>query len=479
MKMPSLDHPVTSAWLEVNGRRLDSRPYVSGAVEARVLLQKLAAEKVPLKTVTQAIFNGPRFARTYVDDPAYGVPFMGSTDILAADLSTLPYLSKKQVQANPELLIEEGWTLISCSGTIGRMAYARTDMRGMAGSQHFMRVVPNPDKILPGYLYAYLSSRFGVSQVVEGTYGAIIQHIEPHHIAGLSVPRLGEEIEQATHNLIAQAARLRTDARQNLQEAARKINEHFGFPEKIMLKPRNFSTTVVSSSTIRSRLDATYHDAAIQGINRLLDIISRTMPLRDLRISVGETGRLKQLFVEPEYGVPYLTSSEIFRLCYEPDRYISRRLVTGNDDWAIQEGDLLLARSGQVGGIIGRGVWADRRFKGACVSMHVLRLRVTDQRIILPGYLFAYLFLTDVGYRQLVRFAAGSSIPFLSAAEIMSVRVPRTASDIEQDVHTLVQEAGELRAMAQENEDQARRVVEEAIQEGAGVGRDRSDGAAG
>jgi type I restriction enzyme S subunit len=52
-----------------------------------------------------------------------------------------------------------------------------------------MRVVPDAEKIPPGYLYAYLSSKFGVPLVVGGTYGAIIQHIEPEHIANLPVPR--------------------------------------------------------------------------------------------------------------------------------------------------------------------------------------------------------------------------------------------------------------------------------------------------
>src|SRR5579885_3867889 len=121
MRLPSLDRPVTSAWLDLNGRRLDSSPYVSGAAEAKMLLETLHAEKMPLRLVNTGIFNGPRFARLYVDDPDYGVPFLGSTDILNADLSTLPLLSKKLVERLPELLIQDGWTLITCSGTIGRM----------------------------------------------------------------------------------------------------------------------------------------------------------------------------------------------------------------------------------------------------------------------------------------------------------------------------------------------------------------------
>jgi len=97
-------------------------------------------------------------------------------------------------------------TIISCSGTIGRMAYVREDMAVVWSSQDVMKVVPDAEKIPPGYLYTYLSSKFGVPLVVGGTYGAIIQHIEPEHIADLPVPRLGKKIETMAHELIDEAA---------------------------------------------------------------------------------------------------------------------------------------------------------------------------------------------------------------------------------------------------------------------------------
>ncbi|WP_316893409.1 restriction endonuclease subunit S, partial [Ralstonia mannitolilytica] len=216
---------IPSAWLENNGRRLDCGPYMSGAVEAKELLKRHKNEALKSLTANHngGIFNGPRFPRVYVDDPTNGVPFLGSTDILDADLSNVSLLSKKQINGNPALVLDEGWTLITCSGTIGRMAYARSDMKGMAGSQHFMRVVPDITKITPGYLYAYLSSRFGVPIVVSGTYGAIIQHIEPHHIADLPVPRLGD-IEEQANELVQRAAELRVEATELLKTAGSMVN---------------------------------------------------------------------------------------------------------------------------------------------------------------------------------------------------------------------------------------------------------------
>lgn len=457
---------IPSTWLENNGHRLDCGSYMSGAVEAKALLKRHENEALKSLTVGHngGIFNGPRFPRVYVDDPTNGVPFLSSTDILDADLSNVSLLSKKQVDENPALILDEGWTLITCSGTIGRMAYARSNMKGMAGSQDFMRVAPDITKITPGYLYTYLSSRFGVPIVVSGTYGAIIQHIEPHHIADLPVPRLGN-IEEQANELVQRAAKLRVEATDLLKTAGLMVNDQFGFPEKLALSHRVFSCSAASSSLVLKRLDATFHDAVAQESDRLIARVPHKDEFSTLGIAISEIGRVKQVFVDEEYGVPFLTSGEIFRLRYEPTRFLANRLLPDKREWSTQEGDLLLARSGQVGGIIGRGVWADPRFVGCCVSVDVLRLSAQNSQI-LPGYLYAYLFLTDVGYRQLIRIAAGSSIPHLSAPDVSRLLIPRCDNALEAEINELVWRAGHKRAEAQEKEDQARTLVERAIEEG-------------
>lgn len=454
---------IPSSWLMNNGRRLDCGPYMSGAVEAKELLNKHKTER--LSNVTADIFHAGRESRIWVDSLEYGIPFMGSTDILASDLSCLPLISKKQIASNPKFAVAKGWTLITRSGTIGRMAYARSDMNGIACSEHVMRVVPNEDFIKSGYLYAYLSSRFGVPIVVSGTYGAIIQHIEPHHVTDLPVPRLGV-IEDQAHELIQSASDLRVEAAALLKTAGLMVNKQFRFPEKLALSHRVFSFSVATSSLVLKRMEATFHDAVAQESDRLLAGVSRKDEFSNLNISVSETGRLKQVFVDEEYGAPFLTSGEIFRQRYEPTRFLSNRLLPDASEWATQEGDLLLARSGQVGGIIGRGVWADRRFAGGCVSVDVLRLGAQNAQI-LPGYLYAYLFLTDVGYRQLIRTAAGSSIPHLSAPDILRLFIPRCDSVLEAEINELVWNAGRKRAEAQDKEDEARTLVERTIEEGA------------
>ena len=82
---------VPSVWIEREGRRLDCGPYLSGAMEARMRLEGLPGLCVELCSLTYGheggIFIGQRSPRTYVVDPAHGVPFLSSSSMLHADFT--------------------------------------------------------------------------------------------------------------------------------------------------------------------------------------------------------------------------------------------------------------------------------------------------------------------------------------------------------------------------------------------------------
>lgn len=454
---------VPSSWLGRDGRRLDCNPYMSGALEAKVLLERLKAKKEPLRNVTEngmaGIFNGPRFARAYVDDPGAGVPFMGSTDILNGDLTNLPRLSKKQVAAAPRLVVHPNWTLITCSGTIGRMAYARRGMEGMAGSQHFMRVVPDPQKIPPGYLYAYLSSKFGVPLVVGGTYGAIIQHIEPEHIADLPVPRLGKRIETTAHDLIAEAARLRDEvaaAQRTAISRVHKLLKWTGFP------PTNVAQT--TASALQRRLDAFYHKPSVVGA-RVALAGPTAVRLGDNVDSVFEPNRGARLKVDdPAFGVPFLSSSEVFRLDPVGEYSISKRRTPHLDKLLVSERDLLIPRSGQLGGIIGRAVLPLPTYYGHAASEHLVRVRCISKE---DAFFLWSVFASEPGYLATIGTAFGSSIPSLDCALIAEMQVPWFGDADRLALSKLVAGSVEASGRAILAERKAVRIVEDAIEKGA------------
>lgn len=448
---------VPSSWLENNGRRLDCGPYMSGALEAKELLRKHNTE--PLKRVTSDIYHAGRESRIWVDSPEHGIPFMGSTDILSMDLTSLPLISKKQVLSNPRFSITKGWTLITRSGTVGRMAYARADMDGVACSEDVLRVVPNEDHIKPGYLYAYLSSRFGVPIVVSGTYGAIIQHIEPQHIADLPVPRLGE-VEDQAHELIQGAADLRVEASILISEQIKELEaEIAGGPVTwIHNKPQAFSVGTKTIKGFLSRLDAFHY---IGFVGEAID--KATVPLvevqnyaRALRPPI-----MKRIRVE-EGGYEFLGGSELVTLDQRTETRISAR-TPHIDQFIVHPGYVLFQCVGQRYGLFGRPVLANRHLYGKAVTEAVMRLVPHDIRD--AGYISVYL-ATGFGQRLGMRFSAGTSIPVLQEEGSRKILIYWPDEERRHAISRIAEQAWENRAQATELEDQARSLVERTIEEG-------------
>lgn len=454
---------VPSAWLEKEGRRLDCGPYLSGAIEAKLRLQKLSAKKEPLHSLTSGheggIYNGPQFVRNYVSDPQYGIPFLTSSSMLMADFSRVDLLRKQDALSSRLnfLRLDEGMTLISCSGTIGRMVYARPDMVGMWSSQDVLKVVPDPAKIPPGYLHAFLASRFGVPLVVGGTYGAIILHIEPQHIWDLPVPRLGDKMEEQIHSLVQKSAVLRREAMRALRAARSRFDRYKAPVTAVETSPR---ISLVNASSVCKRMDAAFHDPQATSVEKIVKAGAHTT-VGEFCEQVFLPGIFKRIHVEdPKFGAPYYSGASLFWIEPLPKGILSRR-TTLFQDVLLKAGTILVQAFGQEGGLIGRLAWVGEHLDGATTTHMLVRLRAHDQS--LAGWLWAFLD-SDPGYTLLRRLPYGGSIPHLDEAVTRSVVLP-----LAEDAEMRKVSADVLRALDQRDEAltlerRARRLVEEAIE---------------
>ncbi|TXH89674.1 hypothetical protein [Thauera aminoaromatica] len=454
---------VRSAWLEEGGRRLDCNPYMSGALEARDTLERLACRKDKLSQVTLGMFDSGRESRKWVDDPSYGVRYMGSSAISLADLSSLPLISTKQVEGNPKLLLEEGWSLITRSGTIGRMAYVRPDMAGLACSEDVLRVVPNPERIPPGYLYAFLSSTYGVPLVVAGTYGAIIQHIEPEHIANLPVPRFGPEIEAGIHATMDEAAKLLSCYQRLIREATHELFRSVGL--------RDISATEWHSQDINIGFEVDAPDVtSLRALNfnpRFLALKKsiESRPHRRLDEicipgSLGRGVRFKRIDAEPSFAYQMIGQKELFWLKPE-GRWIAKSAM---DSEALGiAGATMVAAQGTLGEseLFCRaefvwGPWTQMAF-----SEHILRV-VADESVMARGCLFAFM-RSETAFRMLRSISTGSKLQDHHYKMRGALPVPYPDHEIQLAIHNMVVTAYEARHRAVALIEEATQLLEHRI----------------
>lgn len=461
---------IPSSWLENNGRRLDCGPYLSGAIEARELLCRLSARKDDLQDLTDdginGIINVGRIPRLWVDDARYGYPFLSSTDILQTDLSHLSYIAKSLVNQNKNLLIKKNWTLITRSGTIGRMAYARTDMDDMACTEDVLRVVPNERRILPGYLYAYLSSRFGVSMVVSGTYGAIIQHIEPHHITDLPVPRIGD-IERQAHQLVQQAADELTESSRLMQEATTLllITAGLGESNNHIYLTDNRRQGWAESSFNAFTLRALNYDPRAKELWNAVNSV-RHDRLGDLVDRANFEGHIvfKRIDAEPEHSLMLVGQRDAFQL--RPDgRWISKKSVEGLG-LQVPAGTTVIPCHGTLGEseLYCRAALVTPRTSEYAYSGDFYRC-IPKQGSIASGYLYAFL-RSRFAFRMIRSMSTGSKQQYQHPMLMASMPIPRLDESVEAEIAAKVDRAAYLRDHAINLEDQAIALVERAIEEG-------------
>ncbi|MBP2847939.1 methylation-associated defense system restriction endonuclease subunit S MAD5 [Dickeya oryzae] len=454
---------VRSGWLEEGGRRLDCNPYMSGALEARDILIKLGVRKDSLAQVTKGIFDSGRESRQWVDEPTLGIPYMGTSAIGYSDLSMLPLIAKRQVLNNPKLQLELGTSLVTRSGTVGKMAFVRPEMVGMACSEDVLRIVADEEKILPGYLYSFLSSKFGVPLLVAGTYGAIIQHIEPEHVKDLPVPRLGD-VELEADRLMTDSSRLMTKYSELVQRSRNAVLSAIGLNDPTSFEWNEnrshlgWGEARITSESFRA---FNYDPRAMFYWGRLSEI--EHTALSDLCIPEHFKGHIvfKRIESDPEHGYRLLGQRDAFQIRPE-GRWISRKSVDGLG-LVVPPQTVLIPSHGTLGEfeLYCRAIYVTQGTSKNAFSGDFYRCIPRDGQVR-GGYLYAVL-STKVAFRILRSMSTGGKQQYQHPSMLARFPIPRLGP-LENTVADWIDQAAESYDKAVSLEEEARRIVERAIE---------------
>ena len=194
--------------------------------EVEGLLQALITGKYPLaflKEMTSYIQIPPRFKRHYVDEEN-GVPFVRPSDLATVRILERRYIAKWTPEL-PELRLNRDDVLISTDGSIGDTGYVTGNWDGWAGSNNIGRIRAQPNIAHPGYLYVFLASPYGQTQIQREIYGGVIDHLEEEHLQKLKIPQAPFEEQEKIGILTLKAFELRDKANCIEEEAIRELEQ--------------------------------------------------------------------------------------------------------------------------------------------------------------------------------------------------------------------------------------------------------------
>lgn len=193
-------------------------PLVDAIIEH---LNRYAAEVTTVgdERISKDVIMPIRFKRIYVEE-GYGRVLLGGKQLYELDPSGKKYLSKsKHENIMSKLEVNENTTLITRSGTIGKIALVPEHWEHWVPSDHIIRVIP-ANKNIAGYLNVFLSSEYGQQLITRFTYGSVVDEIDDNHVRQISVPLLkDQDVQKRINDLALEANRKRYKAYLLEQEA--------------------------------------------------------------------------------------------------------------------------------------------------------------------------------------------------------------------------------------------------------------------
>ena len=388
-----------------------------------------------------------------------GLPFFTAGQVFEDFPRVRKWLAAPFVPQAESRYVKQDWLLLSCSGVVGNVTAVYPHHVNKVITHDLLRIEPK-DQAEYGWLYAYMKTDFFKQIARAAQYGHMIKHIEVAHANEFPVIMPDAATRKAIGDKAAEAVRLRGEAWKLRDEAFEAVERAVGYD-----KENSCSSIIrgeVRLSQIldrRSRLDADSYCGQINAVDALLERCT-TNKLRDLVSDVYLLPRVARTFGSG--GVPFATPSDLFDVNAKPAKRIYAKLIPNHEAFMLKPGELLMVRSGQKYGLLGRVMKITENHQGVFGSDDPIHIK-PDESKIRTGYLLAFLNDPALGRPSIVRNAYGTSIPHLDVKDIKKIRVPRLGADVESVIADLMDKSVNTSAKADRLENEATKLAQEQI----------------
>ena len=448
------------------GKRLEASVY---DVEAKQAREIIADGKYPLTTLGGAdgmttSYTGARFKRIWVEKSDY--PIYQPSTIMDIKPSPDGYISAVTDTNIDALRVSKGQVLMTCSGTIGKVSFVSDTMDNLIFSHDLLRInCKKPSDA--GYVYAYLKSKVGNKILLTNSYGAVITHIEPEHLATVPIPDAPDALKLKVGTLVIRSYTLRDESNALIDEATKLLIDELQLPAiedfnvGYFKKDAPVDTFSVKLSDMKYRLDASYHVPIVDAIvDHFKKYAAEVTTIGDTRISsdVVLPGRFKRVYVESDYGVKFLGGKEMKQLDPSSEKYLSKKAHAKQLEGSlgIKESSILTPARGSLGEVI----MPPKHFLNWAISDNMMQILSNDA---ICGYVYIFL-NSEYGKVLIQRFTYGGVVDAIEPWHIQQVQIPLLKNKYAQtQINNLAKQANEKRYEAYKLEQKALEIMDKEI----------------
>lgn len=446
--------------------RFEGSHYLNHYAYLSLKIERSKDKCVKLEDVATC-FNPPVFKRQFCQDTEHAVQYFQSSDVPSLEEKSKVFIYKGQAESL-KLLVHKNDILVTGFGTIGNTRLVSRHQDGVCYANNVCRI--QSTGMSAGFIYAFMSSKYGTAQLNNNASGSVVRYIEAPGIKRTLIPHFPESFQKEVDDLMQEAARLREEATDELNEAEKILKEAAKLRD---LTPEDYDYYGLNNSGrkvscfIRKRKDidtttinAFNHSERIR--NTKASITCPTVPLKEVLLGgdTFSTGSFPRIEVKEGCGIMLINQKDIFDTIVK-GKYISRRNVKTNN--LVEYGEVLIAGVRTLGEneTFCRAIYANEDLVGQLVSGEFIRMKTNGK--VPSGYLYAWL-ASDYGFRLLRNLQAGTKLCRPIPRLVLEISVPIVDKQVMEEIDQMVKEAYTKRYRANCNERKAISMVEREIE---------------
>lgn len=435
--------------------RFEGKHYLADDAYLSMQIERHRDNCVPLSNLAN-VFNPPVFKRQFCKNTNRSVQYFQSSDVPMVSESSPVFVFKGQAQSL-NLLVEQGDILVTGFGTIGNTRLVSKFQDGVCYANNVCRI-RTYDKVYRGYIYAFLTSKYGWAQLNKNASGSVVRYIEAPGIKQTLIPNFPESFQTTVDDLIQESARLREEATEKLEEAKRKIEDYCNLPfEKSFGAKANSTRLSTILHTLNTRFDPPVY--INDGVDWMAHLKKEKVRLGDIDIETWYPGIFKRIYVEK--GLPYIKGSAVFNVNpFKSCDHLSYSRTPMLDELWLTDGLMLITCAGAVGLV--KMITKEYEDKKAIGSPDIIRL-ISNDKLITTEYLFTYLQLPAVyDYMQSLKY--GSVIERFDIDNVKTIPIVKPTEELSAEVTSLVKKYKDCTYRAFNAEEKAITMVEDEIE---------------
>ena len=265
-------------------------------------------------------------------------------------------------------------------------------------------------------------------------------------------PQFSEEFKETVDLLIQESARLRDESMTAINEAHSLIESHFLNVGQCNNKGLISSRTILSAQI--HRFEAAYHLAAGKHYDEYIRQYFPWKSLGEISQSISRPGIAPRMYVKD--GITFMGGTDIFLSVPDSKKKLSRKAPNLND-YLIEEGWILLPRSGTIGDV----VFTNEQHAQKLVSEHVIR--IIPNNMLRRGFVFSFL-SSKIGRALIQRPIFGSVIQHVEPPLLAVIPIPIFEEEEMKKIAELAEYHRECWGKAAKKELEAISLVEQEIE---------------